>query len=74
MDPDLFFVIGIVVIGFCVPAIISAFSEGRAPRAAAIMVLIGGGLMSIAIYNKPTGYSISGIPDVFVSVVGRYIN
>ncbi len=74
MDPDLFFVIGILVVGFSVPAIISAFSEGRAPRAAAIMILIGGGLMSIAIYNKPTGYSISGIPDVFVNVVGRYIN
>ena len=68
------FVIGLLVIGFCIPAIISAFSESRPPRAAAIMVLIGGGLLAIAIYAKPEGYSISAIPDVFVRVVGKYIN
>jgi len=34
LDPDLFFVIGIVLIAFAIPAIISAFSESRAPRAA----------------------------------------
>ena len=74
MDSDLILVIGIVVMLFTIPAIISAFSEGQAPRSAAIMVMIGGGLVALAIYNSPTPYTIGGIPDVFVQVVARYIN
>lgn len=31
MDPDLIFVIGLVLAVFSVPSIMSAFSEGRAP-------------------------------------------
>jgi len=74
LDPDLFFVIGIVLIAFAIPAIISAFSESRAPRAAAILVMVGGGLLALAIYDKPGFYSFERIPDVFVKVVGQYIN
>lgn len=73
-DPDLFFVIGVLVMGFSVPAIISAFSEARAPRAAAIMIMIGGGLVGLALYNKPSGYDFANIPQVFSSVFSRYIN
>lgn len=74
MDTDLFFVIGIIVAGFAIPAIIGAFSEGRPPRAAAIMVMIGGGLIALAIYQRPNTYTVAGIPDAFVRVVGKYIN
>ena len=74
MDPDLFFVIGVLVLGFSIPAIISSFSEGRAPRAAAIMIMIGGGLLGLAIVNKPNGYEIGDTPRVFNEVIGRYIN
>lgn len=74
MDSDLFFVIGIIVAGFAIPAVIGAFSEGRPPRAAAIMIMIGGALIALAIYERPNGYTFAGIPDVFVRVVGRYIN
>lgn len=74
MDPDLFFVIGVLVLGFSFPAIVSSFSEGRAPRAAAIMIMIGGGLLGLAIYEKPSGYNISDTPQVFSRVIARYIN
>ena len=74
MDADLFFVLGLIITAFAVPPILGALLEGRAPRAAAIMILIGGGLLVLAIYNHPGGYSVSEIPDVFVRVVGRYIN
>ncbi|MCC7321004.1 MAG: hypothetical protein IT542_08510 [Rubellimicrobium sp.] len=73
MDSDLFFVVGIVVLGFAIPAIIGAFSEGRPPRAAAIMVMIGGGLIALALWQRPHAYTIAGIPDVFVRVVGQYV-
>lgn len=74
MDWDLALVIGIILVAFSIPAVIGAFSEGRAPRTAAILIMVGGGLIALAAYSTPGGYTVSGIPDVFVEVVGRYIN
>ncbi|WP_420860172.1 hypothetical protein [Marivivens marinus] len=74
MDTDLFFVIGLIIAGFSIPPIIGALSEGRAPRTAAIAILIGGGLVALAVNERPGAYSVSEIPDAFVRVVGRYIN
>ncbi len=74
MDPDLFFVIGLIVTVFSIPPILGAMLEGRAPRAAAILILIGGGMLAIALNQNPAGYSIGEIPDVFVRVIGKYIN
>ncbi|MEM9579411.1 MAG: hypothetical protein AAF891_01890 [Pseudomonadota bacterium] len=69
MDHDLALVIGLVVSVFSVPAMVSAFSEGRVPRVAAIAILIGGGLAAWAITGKPGGYTMEQIPEVFVQVV-----
>ncbi len=74
MDADLFFVVGVIIFAFAIPPIVGALSDGRAPRAAAIMVLIGGGLMAIAIKERPGAYTLSTAPDAFVRVVGRFIN
>ena len=74
MDADLFFVVGIVIIGFAIPAILGAFTEGRAPRSAAILIMIGGSLIALAVYDRPNAYSFQTLPDAFVRVVGRYIN
>ena len=74
MDPDLYFVLGIIIGAFAIPAILSAFSEGRPPRAAAILIMIGGGLVALAVYSNPQSYTIEGVPEVFVRVVGKYIN
>ena len=67
-------VIGLVVGGFSIPSIMGALADGRVPRAAAIAVLISGGLIVLAVRDNPGGYAINDIPDVFVSVVGRYLN
>lgn len=73
MDPDLMLVIGLVVGGFSIPSIMGALADGRVPRAAAIAVMVSGGLIVLAIGEKPGGYQLGDIPDVFVDVVGRYI-
>lgn len=72
MDPDLLFVIGIVIGLLCIPSLLTAFSDGRAPRMGAIMALLAGFLLVVAIENKAGGYSVAEIPDVFFNVVGRY--
>lgn len=74
MDFDLFLVIGIVVGILAVPALLGAYSENRPPRAAAILFLIGGGLIATALTQAPQGYTFAEIPDLFVRVIGRYLN
>jgi len=74
MDPDLLLVVGIVLGVLAVPSILSAFSEGRAPRAASITVLIAGVLVVVALQTKGGGYTISDIPQAFYAVIGRYIH
>ncbi|MEM1430976.1 MAG: hypothetical protein AAGG09_16085 [Pseudomonadota bacterium] len=73
MSPDLFLVIGLVIGALSIPAVISAFSESRPPRAAAIMIMISAGLILAAVLQKPGGYSLGEVPDVFVGVVAGFI-
>ena len=74
MDTDLIFVTGLVVAGLSIPSIMGALADGRVPRVVSIAVLVGGGLVALAVSQKPSGYALEDIPTVFVEVVGRYIN
>ncbi len=58
MTTDLYLVIGMVLGALAIPSILSAFSDGRAPRLAAIVVMIAGTLIVVAISRKPGGYEI----------------
>ena len=55
------------------PSLLSAYSESRPPRAAAILVLISGVLITVALSRKTNGYAIQDIPEVFMSVFNRYL-
>ncbi len=74
IDSDLMLVLGIVIAAFAIPAVISAFSDSRPPRAAAIAVLVGGGLVLLAALSNPGGYSFGQIPEVFARVLARILN
>ena len=74
MDFDLMFVIGVILSGLAIPSILSAYSDNRAPRAAAIVLLIGGVLLVAAITKKPGGVAFGQVPDIFFRVIARYIN
>ncbi|WP_102225553.1 hypothetical protein [Acidimangrovimonas sediminis] len=71
MDTDLIFVIGLLVGALAIPAILSAFVDGRPPRAAAIMLLVAGVLVVVAVTRKPGGYTFEGIPNVVYRVIGQ---
>ena len=73
MDSDLALVIGLVLAALTVPSILSALSDKRAPRASAITILIAGGLIVFAVQDKPGGYQLAQLPDVFVNVIARYM-
>jgi hypothetical protein len=74
LDSDLIFVIGLIVGVLAIPALLSAFSESRPPRAAAIMIMISAGLIAVAVLQKPGGYSVQEAPDIFTRVIGRLVN
>lgn len=74
MDPDLVFVVGFVIAVFSIPAIVSAFSDGRSPRVSAIVVLIGGLMVGYAITERPGAYNFDTFGEVFVGVIGKFLN
>jgi len=73
MDPDTFFVLGLVLGVLSIPAVVSAISDGRAPRFATIILLGAGTMVVYAISQKPGGYSLEDIPTVFTRVVNTLI-
>jgi len=74
MDPDIFFVLGIVLSVLSIPAIVSAFSESRAPRVGAIVVLTGVLMIAYAVISRPGAYTFETMPDVFMRVAGMVLN
>ena len=74
MDPDLFLVIGIVIAVLTIPSLVSAFIEGRTPRAGAVLILIAGTLIVLALNGQPGGYALREIPDAFYRVASRFTN
>ena len=74
MDPDLFFVGGLAVCVFSIPAIASALLDGRAPRLPAYLIVIGGLMVGYAVQQKPNAYGFDTVQDTIVRVIGRYTN
>ena len=74
MDTDLMLVTGIILAVMSIPAMLSAFTEGRAPRLAAIVVLIAGVLIFMAVNEQSSGYSFPELPQVFGRVFNRLFN
>ncbi len=52
---------------------ISALTDGRGPRTPAIMLLIAACLILYALITKPGGYTMAQMPDVFFTVLARFI-
>ena len=67
-------VTGALLCALAIPSLLAAFSESRAPRAGAIMVLVGGVLLVVALTQKPSGYTFAEIPHVFTRVFARLLH
>lgn len=74
MQADLIMVIGVTIAFFAVPALVYAWSEGEAPRSAAVFLLIGLALGFYATTVKPGGFDLMDIPLAFVVVAGDILN
>jgi hypothetical protein len=80
MDNDLLIVAGVLLAGFSIPSILNAVSERRTPRFSLVAVAVAAGLLVYSVirsggeFNLPNALkAIEGVPNAFVSVIGRYI-
>ncbi|EPX77241.1 hypothetical protein [Litoreibacter arenae] len=73
MDNDLILVLGIIIGVLTIPAILSAFLDGSAPRVATVAAVISGGMIIYALYSTPGGYAFADLPEVFTKVVARFV-
>ena len=74
MDTDLLLVIGTIVCALAIPSLLGAWVDGRVPRAGSVMLLIGGVLVVVALTQRVRAYTFAELPDVFFSVIGRYLH
>lgn len=71
MNPDIFFLVGLVVLVLALPATISAFStSGRTFRPVIMCILIGGGMVVFAMSQTPGGYTANDIPRILGDLFG----
>ena len=73
MTPDSALVFGLVLIFLSFPALISAWSDGRPPRASALTLLLAFGLILFAVQTAEPRYTLAGIPDVVLRVVASWL-
>ncbi len=69
MHSDLALISGLALGVLAIPALLTSISEGRPPRVSMLSLLIAFGLLGYALVNKPGGYTLGQIPDVFFSVL-----
>ena len=71
MDPDLIFVIGVVIFALSIPAVINHFStSGTTLKPAMAFVVVGGSLIVFA-QSQTTGdgYSLTQLPSIVMGLL-----
>lgn len=72
MDTDLIFVVGVIICVMAIPATLSAFMDGRAPRAPAMIILIGAVMIGYVVNERPMTYTLANTPDAFMRVIASF--
>jgi len=71
LDSDLALVVGFFFGGLGAVSLISAFSDGRRPATASLLLATSAGFVVFAIWSRSERYRLEEMPDVFFNVIGR---
>jgi hypothetical protein len=74
VSDDVMFVIGLVLGGFSLTSLIAAHADHRSFRGAITIAAVAVVLVAAAVLRNPGAYSVAGIPDVFLRVIGAVLN
>ena len=70
MNPDIFFLVGLVLLALAFPATLAAFStSGRTFRPVILCILFGGGMIVLAMVQNPKGYTASDVPRIVLELI-----
>ncbi|RMD89971.1 MAG: hypothetical protein D6811_11375 [Alphaproteobacteria bacterium] len=69
MTQDLYLVIGIVLIGLALPALLGALADRRRPWLHLLVLIAGAGLVALAIGDNPENLDLRRVPHAFVRVL-----
>jgi len=73
MTNEFILVFGIVIGVLTIPSMFRAAIDGNPPRAAALAVVVAGGMIVYAVYNTPGGFAVNELPDMFTRVVKSFL-
>jgi hypothetical protein len=73
MDADMAMAIGTVLGVLSIPSLLSAMSEGRAPKVVGLLLIAAGGLVIWALATRPGGYSLAELPGLIIDMIARII-
>lgn len=68
---DLVFLGGCLLVIMAFPAMVGAMADGSPPRGAFLLILFGGALIGVAVWQRPGDYSFDKIPDILIRVIGQ---
>lgn len=74
LGPDLYLVIGVILLGLSVPALFSAMSDNAPPRGALFMLVVAGICFVAALKMNPGGYALEDVPMAFTRVFGKFLH
>lgn len=69
MNTDQIFVAGLVVGALAILSFLSALTNGRRPYVAVVALVVGAGMVALAVLKSPGVYSIATIPDAVYRVI-----
>ena len=71
MNPDLIFVLGVVIFALAIPAVINAFStSGSTLKPAVALAVVGGSLIVFAqTQTTGDGYALTEIPSIVMGLI-----
>lgn len=73
-DTDIWLVLGLAWMALALPAAVSAHSDGRRPRVAALLSMAGAGMVVFALSRVPGGGGLGEIPHAVVRVIGAALH
>ena len=73
MQSDYLLAIGLLIGAFSIPAMISAYSENRMPRASMAAFILAAAIIAFAWVRHPGGYRLADIPNVVIEVIADVI-
>ncbi len=73
MDTDLTLTIGLALGCLAIAFIASALAQVQLPRKSALLGLVAGGLIWLAVAQSPEGYAAEDIPEVVLGVIARFL-